>query len=79
MKVGSHQIWDEHLGDRKTPEIHRFYPMDSPVTLATLYPLVNVYSLRTGKSPSLMGKSTINIYKYAIFNSYFSKLPEGTY
>ena len=72
MKFGSHKIWDEHLGDRKTPEIHRFYP-------TTLYPVVNVYSLRTGKSPSLMGKSTINIYRYAIFNSYFSKLPEGTY
>ena len=33
----------------------------------TAYPLGNVYSLRTGKSPSLMGKSTISM---VIFNSY---------
>ena len=39
------------------------------------YPLVNVYSLRTGKSPCSMGKSTISM---AMFNSYV-KLPEGTF
>ena len=30
------------------------------------YPLVNLYSLRTGKSPFFMGKSTLSM---AIFNS----------
>jgi len=38
------------------------------------YPLVNVYSLRTGKSPSLIGKSTISMPHG--FNSYV-KLPAG--
>ena len=38
------------------------------------YPLVNVYSLRTGTSPSLIGKSTNCL--CAIFNSYV-KLPEA--
>jgi hypothetical protein len=38
-----------------------------------IYPLVSSHIMRTGQSPSLMGKSTISM---AMFNSYVS-LPEG--
>ena len=39
------------------------------------YPLVNVYSLRTGKSPCLIGKSTN--YFYGHFQLLCECLPEG--
>ena len=42
-----------HLGDLDRHKL--------AVIIIHLYPLVNVYSLRTGKSPSLIGKSTINV------------------
>jgi hypothetical protein len=43
--------------------------------LGEIYPLVKQHSY--GKSPSFIGKSTINGYKWAIFYSYVS-LPEGS-
>ena len=51
---------------------------DNDNVCPTIYPLVNVYSLRTGKSPSLSSVKSTNemaMVSIAICN----KLPEGIY
>ena len=62
------------MGDENDQFDSRRVPHFLGHSLKTIIPgLVNVYSLRTGKSLFLMGKSTISM---AMFNSYVS-LPEG--